>query len=325
MKTTYLGLELDSPVVVSSSPYTATLKHIEACAAAGAGAVVLKSIFEEQIVHQTAALERTSESPYGDAADYLQRYLAEDYKAGFLTLLAEARAAVSIPLIASINCIGQGDEWIGYAQQMERAGAAALELNVFIQPTDPARSSQELEAAYVAIARKVCSAVGIPVSVKLTLRLTNFVATTDALVGAGVRGVVLFNRFFEPDVDVERMAFVESSPYSDASELRNVLRSAAICSGALPMVDVAVSTGVHDGAAVVKSLLCGAAAAQVCTAIHTDGYGVIRVMNDFVDDWAARHGFDSVEAFRGRLNFRNHDSELFQRVQYMKYFPAGRE
>ena len=181
MKATYLGLELDSPIVVSSSPYTATLANIEKCAAAGAGAVVLKSIFEEQIMHHAASLEQYSDSPYGDAGDYLQRYLGEDYKAGFLQLIADARRATRIPVIASINCVAAGEEWIEYAAAMARAGASALELNIFIQPVDAARSSQELERLYVTIAQRVCAEVKIPVSVKLAMRFTNVVAMAAIL------------------------------------------------------------------------------------------------------------------------------------------------
>lgn len=324
MKATYLGLELSSPVVASSSPYTATLANIEKCAAAGAGAVVLKSIFEEQILHHAAALEQYSASPYGDAGDYLQRYLGEDYKAGFLQLIADARRATTIPVIASINCVAAGEEWIEYAAAMAAAGASALELNIFIQPVDASRSSQELERLYVEIARRVCAAVSIPVSVKLAVRFTNVVAVAAALESVGVRGTVLFNRFFEPDVDVERISFVEGSPYSEASELRNALRTTAICAGALPRMDFSVSTGVHDGEAAVKALLCGAAAVQVCTAIHREGFEAIARMNDWIDAWAARHGVTELGQIKGRLDFRNCDSELFQRVQYMKYFP-GRE
>ena len=186
MKATYLGLELDSPIVVSSSPYTATLANIEKCAAAGAGAVVLKSIFEEQILHHAASLEQYSDSPYGDAGDYLQRYLGEDYKAGFLQLIADARRATRIPVIASINCVAAGEEWIEYAAAMARAGASALELNIFIQPVDAARSSQELERLYVTIAQRVCAEVKIPVSVKLAMRFTNVVAMAAALESVGV-------------------------------------------------------------------------------------------------------------------------------------------
>ena len=263
MKATYLGLELDSPIVVSSSPYTATLANIEKCAAAGAGAVVLKSIFEEQILHHAASLEQYSDSPYGDAGDYLQRYLGEDYKAGFLQLIADARRATRIPVIASINCVAAGEEWIEYAAAMARAGASALELNIFIQPVDAARSSQELERLYVTIAQRVCAEVKIPVSVKLAMRFTNVVAMAAALESVGGKGAVLFNRFFEP-----------------------------------------------------------AAAVEVCTAIHREGFDVIARMNEWIDAWAARHGITALDEFKGRLGFGKSDSEFFQRVQYMKYFPG---
>ena len=278
--------------------------------------------FEEQILHHAASLEQYSDSPYGDAGDYLQRYLGEDYKAGFLQLIADARRATRIPVIASINCVAAGEEWIEYAAAMARAGASALELNIFIQPVDAARSSQELERLYVTIAQRVCAEVKIPVSVKLAMRFTNVVAMAAALESVGVKGAVLFNRFFEPDVDVERMTFVEGSPYSEASELRNVLRTTAICVGALPRMDFAVSTGVHDGEAAVKALLCGAAAVEVCTAIHREGFDVIARMNEWIDAWAARHGITALDEFKGRLGFGKSDSEFFQRVQYMKYFPG---
>jgi dihydroorotate dehydrogenase (fumarate) len=168
----------------------------------------------------------------------------------------------------------------------------------------------------------VAGAVKIPVSVKLPMRLTNVFALSSALLGHGARGVVFFNRFFEPDVDVERMTFVESSPYSEPTELRNVLRMVAICSAVLPQLDLSVSTGVHDGEAAVKALLCGAEAVQVCTAIHQKGFEVIAEMNEYIDRWSERQGFGSLDEFRGRLNFKNDTSAMFQRVQYMKYFPS---
>ena len=320
MKATYLGLELDSPIVVSSSPYTATVANIGQCVANGAGAVVLKSIFEEQIIRHAAALDYSSQG-MGDSGEYLERYIGDAYKGEFLKLVSDARTT-GVPVIASINCVAAGEEWIEYAAAMARAGASALELNIFIQPVDAARSSQELERLYVTIAQRVCAEVKIPVSVKLPMRLTNVFALSSALLGHGARGVVFFNRFFEPDVDVERMTFVESSPYSEPTELRNVLRMVAICSAVLPQLDLSVSTGVHDGEAAVKALLCGAEAVQVCTAIHQKGFEVIAEMNEYIDRWSERQGFGSLDEFRGRLNFKNDTSAMFQRVQYMKYFPS---
>ena len=148
------------------------------------------------------------------------------------------------------------------------------------------------------------------------MRLTNVLAVADSLLARGARGVVLFNRFFEPDIDVERMAFVNGNPFSEPAELRNVLRSVALCSTALPQLDVAVSTGVHDGEA---------NAVQVCSAIHEKGFGVIADINRFIDQWAERHGFESLGEFRGRMDYGNAESDVYQRVQYMKYFPHDAE
>lgn len=328
MKTTYLGLELRSPVIVGSSPYTADAEGVGQCARHGAGAVVLKSIFEEQILHEAAALERASAAQgggapgMGDAGEYLERYLGDHYKAEYLQLIADA-SKTGIPVIASINCVGTGAGWTDYAAATADAGAAALELNIFLQPGDRHRSSGELEEAYARVAQAVVRAVRIPVAVKLPLRLTNVLAVADRLLSCGVRGTVLFNRFFEPDIDVETLRFVAGDPFSEPSELRNVLRSAAMCSAEFPQLDVAVSTGVHDGIAAAKALLCGAAAVEICTAIHRRGYGAIAEMNRFLDDWADRHGFASVMEFRGRMRASDAADEVLQRVQYMKYFPHG--
>ncbi len=322
MKTNYLGLELSSPVVVGSSPYTATRQNIEHCVAAGAGAVVLKSIFEEQIYRQAASMDKME--GYGDAGEYLERYLGDAYKGELLGLVRDA-AATGIPVIGSINCVGSSDAWIDYATSMQQAGAAALELNLFLLPTGRRAGAQEIEQHYADVVRKVAAAVSIPVSVKLPMRLTNVLSVGDALLARGARGVVLYNRFFEPDIDIEQMSFVGADPFSQPGELRHVLRSTALCSHVLPQLDVAVSTGVHDGAAAVKALLCGASAVQVCSAIHYHGYEVIGEIDRFIDDWAARHGFDSLESFRGRMDYGSSEGDFYQRVQYMKYFPHGVE
>lgn len=322
MKAKYLGLELASPVVVSSSPYTANMHNVEQCVRNGAGAVVLKSIFEEQIYRQAASLDKME--GYGDAGEYLERYLGDAYKAELLQLVTDA-AKTGIPVIGSINCVGTGDAWIEYASSMQAAGASALELNIFLLPTDRQASAQQIEQHYADIVRKVAAAVTIPVSVKLPMRLTNVLSLGDALLGRGARGLVLYNRFFEPDIDIEKMCFVNGDPFSEPTELRNVLRSTALCVHALPQLDIAVSTGVHDGAAAVKALLCGAAAVQVCTAIHRHGYEVIGAINRFIDEWAARQGFDSLGEFCGRMDYGSSEGEFYQRVQYMKYFPHGEE
>lgn len=324
MKTTYLGIPLRSPVVVSSSPYTAALPRIERCAAQGAGAVVLKSIFEEQILRHAAALERVSQPGMGDAGEYLERYLGDAYREEFLRLVRDA-VTTGIPVIASINCIVSSAEWVDYAAAMAAEGAAAIELNIFFQPADRRLSAAELERSYADTVRRVAAAVPVPVSVKLPVRLTNVLHLADALLARGARGAVLFNRYFEPDIDVERMTFVSGDPYSEPGELRNVLRSTALCAAALPQLDLVVSTGVHDGAAAVKALLCGARAVQVCSAIHRRGYEAIGEIDRYIDAWALRHGFGSVEEFRGCMNCDRDADDVFRRVQFMRYFPHDAE
>lgn len=320
MKTHYLGLELSSPVIVASSPYTATAANIRRCADCGAGAVVLKSIFEEQVLRQAAATVFEPQG-MGDSGEYLERYLDDAYKLEFLRLIADARRT-GLPVIASINCMSAGTAWSDYAAAMIDAGASALELNIFLQPADPRRPAQEIECGYAEIVRQVAAAVPVPVSVKLPIRLTNVLSMADALHRCGARGAVLFNRFFEPDIDIEKLKFVASDPFSAPSELRNVLRSAALCTSMVPELDLSVSTGVHCGEAAVKALLCGARAVQVCTAIHLHGYEVIGAIGRFIDEWAARHGFSSLDQFYGKLNYGPIGNTLFQRVQYMKYFPS---
>lgn len=263
-------------MIVSSSPYTATMEHIERRVSNGAGAVVQESIFEGQIYREAASLDRME--GYGDAGEYLERYLGDTYKGEF------------------------------------------LELNIFLLPTDRHADAVQLEQGYAEIVRKEAGAVKVPVSVKLPMRLTNVLSVCGALLAR-----VLFNRFFEPDIDIEKMSFVSGDPFSEAGELRNVLRSTALCAHVLPQLDITVSTGVHDGEAAVKALLCGASAVQVCSAIHKSGYKVIGEISRFIDDWAARHGVDSLEAFRGRMDYGSAEGDHYQRVQYMKYFPHGVE
>ena len=320
MKTAYLGLELRSPVIIASSPYTADAKHIERCVRHGAGAVVVKSIFEEQIVRQAAALSHLSpDAGMGDAGEYLERYLGDEYLLRHLQIISSARET-GVPVIGSINCIAGSDGWADYAVAMKQAGASALELNIFLQPTDRHLSAAELERTYADTVCKVAEAVALPIAVKLPQRLTNVLAVADSLLGCGARGVVLFNRFFEPDIDIEQLAFTVGSPYSHSSELRNVLRTVALCATAVPQLDIAVSTGIHDGKAAVKALLCGARAVQLCTAIHLFGYPIIGEVDAFIDAWAERHGFASIEEFRGRMDYGHAGDDTYQRTQYMKYY-----
>ena len=322
--TSYLGLQLSSPIVVASSPYSADIEGVRSAAEAGAGAVVLKSIFEEQIIGHADHLSEFNTSPFGDTADYLQHYVGEDYRSRFLHLVTEAKEQTSIPIIVSINCIGVGARWVDYAKELASAGADALEINAFTLAADRHIRSEQIEEEYQYVVRRICAAVKIPVSVKLPLRLTAPINLIDRLWGVGARGVVLYNRSFEPDVDIEALHFKPANPFSEVVELRNSLRWIALCTRVVPQVDVAVSTGVHSGAEAIKALLCGARAVQVCTAIHNGGYEAINEMNQAINAWGREHGFRTIEEFRGRVaEPPGSDDDLLLRTQYMRYFPKG--
>ncbi len=318
LQTTYLGLNLQSPVIVASSPFTAEISKIERLEEAGAGAVVLKSIFEEQIAGEAAMLERYGSSP--EAADYLNAYLADDYLKGHLQLIEQAKKSIRIPVIASINCYEKG-EWIDYARRIEAAGADALELNIFLFPEDIKLNSETIEKSYLAIIASVMETVNIPVSVKLSMRFTNILNIAAETYFRGGKGVVFYNRFFEPDINIDDMSFTTSGILSEASELRNSLRVVGLGSSQLPELDFSISTGVHTGEDAIKAILAGAKTVQICSALYLSGIGVIGKMNSTIAGWMDRHSFESIAEFHGKMNYRSTENDSSSRVQYMRFFP----
>lgn len=320
-KCKYLGLELKNPVVVSSSGLTSSVDKIKCLADAGAGAVVLKSVFEEQIINETVNLEKSSDY-YVEMVDLLSFYLKEEYLRKYIDLIKEAKRTVSIPVIGSINCV-KGGQWVDFAKRIEEAGADALELNIFVLPTNSEENVSQIEMQYLQIVQQVVSEVKIPVAVKVGYRFTNILGIVKGIEHNGAKGVVMFNRFYEPDIDIDSMSVVEADIFSTSSELRNSIRWVAMASSEFPKLDIASSTGVHTGADAVKMLLAGASVVEVCSVIYEHGMGVINEINDFIKDWMANKGFSSVSEFKGRLNYSNVSNPLaFERAQFMKYFAS---
>lgn len=318
--TTYLGLELKSPVIAGSSNFTSTVESIKDAEKAGAGAVVLKSLFEEQIVSQAASL--SSREAYPEADDYLSYYTRTNTVESYLTLIAKARKSVGIPIIASINCFSEKG-WTDFAVQMEKAGAHALEVNLFLMPVDMHQTGSQAEAAYFKIIDKLRKNLTIPVSVKIGFRFSNLLNVAWQMHNHGSKGLVLFNRFYEPDIDINHLNIIPAPVLSNPVEKRYVLRWIGMVSALNMDIDISASTGVHTGEDAIKYLLAGATTVQVCSALYKRGFTVITEINESLRKWMNDKEYTRISDFRGKLNYRNIENpSLFERSQFMKHYSS---
>lgn len=318
LKTSYLGLLLNNPVIVSSSGLTSSVEKIIKLEENGAGAVVLKSLFEEQIKFEAGNL--IADSDYPEAQDYIMNYLKNNSVDEYLQLIEKAKKSVEIPIIASINCISASD-WTSWARNIESAGADALELNVFIVPTDENRTAEKYELLYYDIIERVREATRLPLAIKIGLHHTNLLNLVNHIYYRGASGVVLFNRFYSPDIDLDGMKFTTAEVFSSPSDLRNSLRWVGIISGKIDKIDISASTGVHDGAAVVKQLLAGAKTVQVCSVLYKKGVDYLEKIVEFVNNWMDERKFKNLDEIRGKMSYKYiPDPAVYERSQFMKYF-----
>jgi len=321
LKTSYLGLNLRNPIIVSSSGLTNSVEKIKKLENAGAGAVVLKSLFEEQIKVE-AGLILNSSVDYPEAADYINSYVKNNSLAEYLTLIEDAKKNISIPIIASINCYSS-DEWAGFAKEIENAGADALELNVFYLPNDKDFTSSEYEKIYFEICATIKEVIKIPFAIKLGPNFTNLTYMVDQMYYRGAAGVVMFNRYYEPDIDIQNLKFKTSEIFSSQTDIRTTLRWVAIASSQVEKIDISASTGVHSGEAAIKLLLAGAKTVQVCSAIYKKGPGFIETILEEMSAWMKDKKYTSIDSFRGSLNYKNiPDPSIYERAQFMKYFSS---
>ncbi len=318
--TRYLGLELKSPVIAGSSNFTSSVDSIREAEAAGAGAVVLKSLFEEQIVSLATSL--SSKESYPEADDYLLYYTRTNSVDTYLELVAKARKSVKIPVIASINCFSPKG-WTDFAVEIEKAGASALEVNIFFMPVDMHQTATEAEAVYLKIIDSLKKKLTIPVSVKIGLRFSNLLNFAMQVHNHGATGMVLFNRFYEPDFNIDNLSVVPASVLSNPAERRYVLRWVGMVSALNIKMDISASTGVYTGEDAIKYLLAGATTVQVCSALYKRGFTVITEINEAIRKWMNSKEFSSISDFRGLLNYRNIDNpSLFERSQFMKHYSS---
>lgn len=318
MKTSYAGLTLRNPIIIGSSGLTNKAERNKEFEKAGAGAIVLKSLFEEQIEMQSEAMMQ--ETDYPEAADYIRGYVKANQVNDYLELIRQTKAVCTIPIIASINCY-KADAWTDFARQIEQAGADALELNLYHMQTGLNDSLEVVREAYVGIVRQVKAAVRIPVIMKLGKQYSNIPSLVASLKANGADGVVLFNRFYQPDIDINTLQLVSGNVFSSPSDLSDTLRWTAIVSGKIPGISVAASTGVHDWEGVVKCLLAGATGVQLCSALYTHGATVVSQILAGLEEWMTLAHYVSIDQFRGRLNYANiPNPAMYERAQFMKYF-----
>jgi dihydroorotate dehydrogenase (fumarate) len=294
--------------------------RIKKLAAAGAGAVVLKSLFEEQINYEIASVSEGHDYP--EAGDYIRTYARENSLGEYLTVIREAKEAVDIPVIASINCVSNS-EWIDFAGKIADAGADALELNIYFLPIRKDKDPREYEKTYLNLVSEVKKKTALPLIIKLGSGFSNITWMVDQLYQRGAAAAVLFNRFYAPDINTDDLSFGSAEVLSSPAELRNSLRWIGIVSSQVDQLDLAASTGVHSGMAVVKQILAGAKAVQVCSVLYRNGLDYIRDMSTEMKKWMEKKNYQSPGDFRGKMNYGSlKDPSVYERAQFMKYFSS---
>jgi dihydroorotate dehydrogenase (fumarate) len=319
LKTTFMGIELDNPFVVAASSISSYIERIEMAEKAGAGALVIRSLFEEQIMMEAQRLEEElavgSES-FPEALTYfpdIDHGGADEH----LMWVEKARKVVKMPLFASLNAVTPG-AWTKYARQLEGTGIDGLELNVYAVATDPRKSSAEIEKELYEIVESVLSEVKIPVSVKLSSFYTSPLNVVHELAKRGVQGVVLFNRFLQPDIDPAEETLKREMVLSSPEEMKIPLRHIALLYGRIDC-DLAITTGVHSGLDVAKALLAGANVVQTASALLKNGIPYLSTMLRELEGWMSDKGYENLKAFRGKLSQRQaEDPFAFERAQYIK-------
>jgi dihydroorotate dehydrogenase (fumarate) len=322
LTTTYLGLKLKNPLVASAAqPISAKVETVKRLEDAGIAAVVMYSLFEEQVIHESLELDhylstgtdfsREVSSYYPQTGDF---FLAPE---AYIEAVHKTKQAVQIPVIASLNGVSTGG-WIKYARKIEEAGADALELNLYYLPTDPLITGSELEDNYVTLVGDVCKSIKIPVAVKLSPFLTAIPNVAKRLVNAGASGLVLFNRFYQPDIDLETLEVVPNLVLSNSNELRLPLRWIAILFGRI-QADLALTSGVHTSEDILKAMMAGASVSMLTSELLQKGFGRVPTILADMEKWMVEHEYESIQQMKGSLSQKSvREPAAFERANYMK-------
>ena len=326
LSTKYLGLKLRNPIVIASSGLTDTVESLKSLEENGAAAVVLKSLFEEEIVAETETnLKKMSSAGflYPESLEFYDEFEEDNMSMQYLELIRKAKKEIKIPVIASINCI-TADQWTYFPKEIEEAGADALELNLFLLPSDFKRDAQAINQVYEDIVKKVREQVKIPIALKVSYYSTDLALRLQKLSKTGIKGLVLFNKFYSPDIDLDKMEISSGKILSSPEDMHISLRWIGIMSGRVDC-DLAASTGIHDGKTVVKQILAGAQAVQIASTVYLNGPEQIQKMLSDIQKWMDEKGFKNLEEFRGKMSQVNiANPAAYERVQFMKYFRGYR-
>jgi len=338
----YLGLQIKNPLIVGSSGLTSSIENLKTIAQMGAGAVVLKSIFEEQIKFESdkflksdnpgmtswneafQGIVNKTEFYYEEAFDYLTSYAKEHTLNQYLGLISEAKKVIGIPVIASINCSTQYD-WQYFAKRIQDAGADALELNVYLLPSDFEKNGIDNENVYFDIIKEVKKYVTIPVSLKTGYYFSSVAQTLLRLSETGISGMTLFNRPYNPDIDIDNLHVSASNMFSSETEYSHSLRWVALLAGRIKC-DIAASTGIHNHETVIKQLLAGADAVQLVSVFykeHPHHFDALPLIIKGLEEWMTQHKFNNISDFKGMLSRKNvHNPASYERVQFLRLFSS---
>jgi dihydroorotate dehydrogenase (fumarate) len=316
-----MGLKLKNPIIAASSGMTDSVDKIKKLADSGVAAVVLKSLFEEQIRMEIDSLGMNNMfDSYADTENYIAFYTKQNAVTDYLKLIQNSKKAVDIPVIASINCYSMG-EWVEFAEKIEKAGADGIELNMFILPGDTEIKGEEIEQKYFDIIENVTKHTSLPISVKLSHYFSGMGEIFKRISETQIKGMVLFNRFYSPDVDLDKEEIISSRIFSLPEENTMCIRWIGMLANKVS-ADLVASTGIMDGNDVLKNILIGAKAVQVASTLYKNKPAHIGVMLQQIEDWLKQKGYKSINEIRGKLNTSKLNMERYERAQFMKYYSS---
>ncbi len=326
LSTSYMGLHLKSPIIASSSGLTNCVKDIAALEKNGAGAVVLKSLFEEEIItgmEQQFNKMYSENYLYPETMEFYENYDVDDILTAYLKLINDCKKEIKIPIIASINCV-TSHNWPYFAKTIEVAGADGIELNISILPSHMDTTSAENEKSIFDIISSIKKEVSIPVSVKISPYFTNLGTLVKKICNNQIHGVVLFNRFYSSDIDIDTLEIIDANKYSSPNEYILPLRWISILSGRVEC-DLCPSTGIHDATSLIKMILAGAPAVQIASTLYKNGFAQIRLMLNDLNEYMMKNNFETIEQMKGILKqSANINPAAFSRIQFMQYFSGKR-